>query len=129
MGSAAESDSGIGGPYLLNLDQQTWNAHLDAASTWLANVVTAQTAYREIVESTVEKLRKPNVHLYLSQMLETAGGTKRSHTGFPARSGARPVALPGPSRAPWSRPHARPLGGSRASPAVRAATGRTSGNC
>ena len=38
------------GPYVLNLAREPWDEHLDRASTWLANVVTTQAAFRQALE-------------------------------------------------------------------------------
>ena len=62
----------IDGPYLIELDEASWNEQLDRAQAWLGNVVAAQTAFRELLEGTVPNIEKPNVRLFLSEMLETA---------------------------------------------------------
>jgi hypothetical protein len=64
--------SGPPGPYVLNLGSETWDKHLDAAEEWLNNVITAQHAFRSLLEDTLKKIEKPNIRLYLSEMLETA---------------------------------------------------------
>lgn len=62
----------IDGPYLIELDEESWNRQLDSAQAWLGNVITAQSAFRKLVEASVPKIEKPNVRLYLTEILETA---------------------------------------------------------
>lgn len=60
-------------PILFELDDESWKEQLDRAEAWLGNVITAQVAFRELLEDTIPKIEKPNVRLYMSEMLETAG--------------------------------------------------------
>ncbi|WP_437931833.1 hypothetical protein WMF37_22100 [Sorangium sp. So ce291] len=62
----------IEGPYLLNLDDETWGAHLDRAAVWLAHVITAQAAFRHALEIAVPKVAEPNIRQFLSEMLDRA---------------------------------------------------------
>lgn len=62
----------IEGPFAIELDDESWTRQLDRAHTWLGNVMTAQIAFRELLESTVPKIEEPNIRLYLSEMLKTA---------------------------------------------------------
>ena len=62
----------IGGPYLIELDEESWDRQLDNAQAWLGNVITAQSAFRKLVESSLPKIEKPNLHLYVSEILDTA---------------------------------------------------------
>lgn len=59
-------------PILFELDDESWNQQLDRAEAWLGNVITAQVAFRELLEDTIPKVHKPNIRLYLSEMLQTA---------------------------------------------------------
>ena len=60
------------GPFLLNLAPEPWEEHLDRASTWLANVVTTQAAFRQALEIAVPKIEEPNIRQFLSEMLDRA---------------------------------------------------------
>ncbi|WP_210529965.1 hypothetical protein [Rubellimicrobium arenae] len=60
------------GPYVLNLAPESWEEHLDRASTWLANVVTTQVAFRQALEIAVPKIEEPNIRQFLSEMLDRA---------------------------------------------------------
>ncbi|WP_437664425.1 hypothetical protein [Sorangium sp. So ce1182] len=62
----------IEGPYLLNLDGETWGAHLDRAAIWLANVITVQAAFRNALEIAVPKVEEPNIRQFLSEILDRA---------------------------------------------------------
>lgn len=81
--------SGPNGPYLLNLDEASWGQHLDAAEAWLNNVITSQHAFRELLENTLQ-VSKPNIHLYLSEMLETARRHEQAAEDLPRTIGRQP---------------------------------------
>lgn len=60
------------GPFVLNLAPETWDEHIDRASTWLANVVTTQAAFRNALEIAVPKIQEPNIRQFLSEILDRA---------------------------------------------------------
>lgn len=60
------------GPWVLNLAPEPWEEHLDRAATWLANVITAQAAFRNALEIAIPKIEEPNIHQFLSEMLDRA---------------------------------------------------------
>ena len=62
----------IEGPFAIELDETSWNRQIDRAAAWLGNVISAQAAFRELLENTVPKIEEPNIRLYLSEMLENA---------------------------------------------------------
>jgi hypothetical protein len=70
--TTAAGEPGIKGPFVLNLDEATWGEHLDRAAAWLANVITAQAAFRNALEIAVPKVEEPNIRQFLSEMLDRA---------------------------------------------------------
>ncbi|HEV7369154.1 hypothetical protein [Arenibaculum sp.] len=70
--SATDTGAPTTGPILMELDPKAWETQLDRVEAWLNAVVTTQTAFRKLVEDTLPGVEKPNLHLYLSEILDTA---------------------------------------------------------
>ena len=72
MSSTEPGPVEIGGPFIIELDEESWTEHLDRAQAWLGNVITAQNAFRRLLEDIVPTIEKPNIRLFLSEMLDRA---------------------------------------------------------
>ena len=87
-----------GGPWLLNLAPGPWAEHIARASTWLAGVATSQAAFRQALEVAVPKVEEPNIHQFLSEILDRARAHEEAAHRLPrllgreAADGARSVA-------------------------------------
>lgn len=57
---------------LLELDAETRSAQLDRVTTWLAATRTLQTAYRKLLDDTVEGIAEPHIREYLAGLARDA---------------------------------------------------------
>jgi hypothetical protein len=55
-------------PLVLELDEDWWKTQLDRVESWLDNVLTLQTAFRQLAEDTAGKITEPHVRDYLAGM-------------------------------------------------------------
>lgn len=57
---------------LVELDETNWNQFLDRAALWFDNLTLVQSAYRKLLEDTIEKVAEFHIRAYLSDMAERA---------------------------------------------------------
>lgn len=57
---------------LVELDEVNWNLFLDRAARWFDNLLVVQSAYRQLLEDTAEKIAEFHIRAYLQEMAEQA---------------------------------------------------------
>jgi hypothetical protein len=66
MGTAAEQ------AVLFEIDEKSWDTHLDRVERWFHHMQTVQTAFRKLVEDTLPKMHDSHLREYLTEILERA---------------------------------------------------------
>jgi hypothetical protein len=57
---------------LFEIDDKSWETHLDRAERWFRHVQMVQTAFRKLVEDTLPKMHDSHLRQYLTEILERA---------------------------------------------------------
>jgi hypothetical protein len=57
---------------LFEIDEKSWDTHLDRVERWFHHMQTVQTAFRKLVEDTLPKMHDSHLREYLTEILERA---------------------------------------------------------
>ncbi len=109
-------------PIIIEIDQASWQAHLDNVETWLGTTLTNQSTFRRLLEKVGPSLKEPHFRQFVGELAETARrheseaerfykiigrtpstmGKRRASVLAPARqAGAEMMALSGGAEGSW----------------------------
>src|SRR3954447_19563130 len=67
-----EMSTAIQQAVLFEIDEKSWDTHLDRVERWFHHMQTVQTAFRKLVEDTLPKMHDSHLREYLTEILERA---------------------------------------------------------
>ncbi len=91
-----------GNPIFIEIDEKSWEGHLDNIEAWLGEVLTTQATFRQLLEDVGPKLQEPHFRKFVAEVAETARHHERRAEYFYKMIGRDPSAarkLAGPALA------------------------------